>query len=76
MEPSERSNLQLISILGRNEGKDEIDSFLYTSKTHSTLGEKNLFLSMLKIAGWLVTHIYEHYTFPQSKFKKDFVIMN
>ena len=40
MEPSERSDLQLISILGRNEGKDEIDSFLYTSKTHSTLGEK------------------------------------
>ena len=27
-------------------------------------------------AGWLVTHIYEDYTFEQSKFKKYFVIMN
>lgn len=26
-------------------------------------------------AGWLVTHIYDHYTFEQSKLKKDFVIM-
>ena len=25
---------------------------------------------------WLVTHIYAHYTFEQSKFKKYFVIMN
>ena len=27
-------------------------------------------------AGWLVTYIYAHYTFEQSKFKKDFVVMN
>ena len=27
-------------------------------------------------AGWQVTYIYAHYTFEQSKFKKDFVIMN
>ena len=27
-------------------------------------------------AGWLVTHINAQYTFEQSKFKKDFVIMN
>ena len=27
-------------------------------------------------AGWLVTHIYEHFTFKQSMFKKDFVVMN
>ena len=27
-------------------------------------------------AGWLVTHIYEHFTFEQSMFKKDFVVMN
>ena len=27
-------------------------------------------------AGWLATHIYEHFTFAQSKLKKDFVVMN
>ena len=26
--------------------------------------------------GWLVTYIYAHYTFEQSKFKTDFVVMN
>ena len=31
---------------------------------------------LIKRAGWLVTKIYEHYTFEQSKFKKEFVIMN
>ena len=31
---------------------------------------------LTKRAGWLVTHIDEHYTFKQSKFKKDFVVMN
>ena len=29
---------------------------------------------LINHAGWLVTHIYEHYTFEQSKFKKDFVM--
>ena len=27
-------------------------------------------------AGWIVTKIYAHYTFEQSRFKRDFVIMN
>ena len=27
-------------------------------------------------AGWLVTIIYQHFTFEQAKFKKDFVVMN
>ena len=27
-------------------------------------------------AGWEVTKIYEHYTFKQDRFKRDFVIMN
>ena len=31
---------------------------------------------MITRAGWLVTHIYEHYTFEQLKFKTDFVVMN
>ena len=67
----------------RNEEKDKVNSFPYTSKTHSTLKEKkfiplyaeDLHFSITR-AGQLVTHMYEDYTFEQSKFKKDFLIMN
>ena len=83
MEPFERSTLQVMSILVRDEGKDKRNSFSYTSKTHSTLGEKKfipLYVEdlhfLIKREGWLVTYIYEHYTFEQSKYKKDFVVMN
>ena len=31
---------------------------------------------LIKRVGWLVTKIYQHFTFEQSKFKKDFVVMN
>ena len=31
---------------------------------------------LIKRSGWLVTYIYEHYTFEQSKFQNDFVVMN
>ena len=47
-DPYERSTLQLFSIEVRNEEKDKLNSFPYNSKTHSTLKEKNLFLSMMK----------------------------
>ena len=40
MEPHERSTLQLMSIMRRDEDKDKINSFPYTSKTHSTLKDK------------------------------------
>ena len=83
MEPYEWSTLQLMSIIQRNEDKDKINSFPYTSKTHSMLRKKTFIplyaedlCFLIKRAGWLVTHIYEHFTFEQSKFKKDFVIMN
>ena len=67
----------------RDDEKDKINTFSYHSKTHSTLKEKR-FISLyaedlhflITRAGWLVTHIYAHYIFEQSKFKKDFVIMN
>ena len=36
MEPFEWSTLQLMSIVRRNEEKDKINSFPYTSKAHST----------------------------------------
>ena len=83
MQPYERSTLQLLSIMVRDEGKEKINSFPCNSKTHSTLKEKKyvpLYAEDLHFlitrAGWLVTHIYEHFTFAQAKFKKDFVVMN
>ena len=83
MEPFERSAVQLMSVLSRCEEKDTINSFKYSSKTHSTLQNKKYiplhaeYLHFLiKRAGWLVTHIYENFTFDQSKLKKDFVVMN
>ena len=64
IEPFERSTLQLMSILVRNEEKDKINSFLYTSKTHSTMGEKKIIPLyagdlhfLIKRAGCLVTQI-------------------
>ena len=41
MEPLQRSNHELVSILVIDEEKDKINSFPYTSKTDSTLVEKN-----------------------------------
>lgn len=83
MDPYKRSTLKLMSIAVRNEEKDKINSFPYNSKTHSTLKEKKFVLLyaedlhfLITRAGWLVTHVYEHYTFEQAKFKKDFVVMN
>ena len=81
IEPYERSCLQLMNLFQRSDERDKINTFQYTSKNHSTMEEKNLFHAkhlhfLIKRAGWLVTKIYEHYTFEQSKFKKEFVIMN
>ena len=72
-----------MSILERNEEKDKINTFSYSPKTYSILEEKKFILLyaedlhfLIKRAGSLVTCIYKHYTFEQSKFKKDFVVMN
>ena len=83
MERFERSTVQLMNILVRNEEKNTINSVRYTSKTHSTLKDKKyvpLYAQHLhfldKRAGWLVTHIYKHFTFEQPKFTNEFVVMN
>ena len=81
MDPYERSTLQLLSIMVRNKEKEKINSFPYNSKTHSTLKEKKyvaLYAEDLHflITRALVTHFYEHFAFGQSKFKKNFVVMN
>ena len=76
-------NIQLMTVLNRNEEKDTISRFAYNSKTHSALEEKKripLYAEdlhfLIKRAGWLVTCIYEHFNFEQAKFKGDFVIGN
>ena len=55
----------------------------HTSKTHATLRKKifmllyaeDLYFLTIKLA-WTVTKIYEHYTYKQDTFKKNFVMMN
>ena len=83
MEPYVQSTLQLMNIVVRDEEKDKIISFPYTSKTHFTLKEKKIIPLyaedlhfLITRAGWLVTHIYERYTYEQSKFKTDFIVTN
>ena len=58
-------------------------SLSFNSKTHATLTEKifvplyaeDLYFLTTR-AGRKVTRIYEHYTFKQDTFKRDFVVMN
>ena len=83
MEPFVQSTLQLMNIVVRDEEKDKIILFPYTSKTHFTLKEKKIIPLyaedlhfLITRAGWLVTHIYERYTYEQSKFKTDFIVTN
>ena len=40
MKPFERSVLQLLSVMSRNEEKDIINSFKHNEKTHLTMKEK------------------------------------
>ena len=63
--------------------KGLLNSYKFTSKTHSTMSKK-YFIPLyaehihflIKRCDWLVTKIYAHYTFEQSKFKKELVIIN
>ena len=49
IKPYERSVLQLLSVLSRNEEKDITNIFKHNSKTHSTMKEKILLFSMQNI---------------------------
>ena len=40
-----------------------------------TIYAENLYF-LTTCAGWKVTKIYDHYTFKQTRFKRDFVVMN
>ena len=72
-----------MSVISHNEEKDLRRTYKANAKTHSTLEEKNVIPLytervhfLVKGAGWLVTKIYQHFTFEQSNFEKDFVVMN
>ena len=67
----------------KKKGKDEIASLPFNSKTYATLNKKRFvslyaedFFFLTTHAGWKVTKIYDHYMFRQSRFKRDFVVMN
>ena len=63
--------------------KGELRSLQQNSKTHATL-KKKIFVPLhaedlqflTTRMGWSITKIYEHYTFKQDTFKKEFVLMN
>ena len=62
--------------------EDTLYSLLFNSKTHATLNKKKfvpLYVEDLYFlttrAGGKVTTIYDHYTFKQDTFKKDFVVI-
>ena len=73
----------IMSRAQKKKGKKEIASLPFNSKTHATLNKKifvdlyaeNLYFLTTR-AGWKVTKIYDHYSFKQDTFKKDFVVMN
>ena len=69
--------LKLMTVLNRNKVKDTINRLVYNCKTPSALGEKKfipLYAEdlnfLIKPAGWLVTYIYEYFTFEQGKLKE------
>ena len=80
IKPYERSVLQLLYILSRNDEKDLINMFKDNAKTHSTMKQKRfipLYTEHLHFlvsrARWLVTKIYKQHTFELAPFTKEFV---
>ena len=77
IESYERSTLQLITVLNRNEERDAINRFEYNSEIHSTLEQKNFIPLhpedlhfLIKRLGLLMIFIYEHFTFEQANLKE------
>ena len=63
--------------------QDTLNSYKTTAKTHVTMDKKTAILLytehlhlLISRYGWRITKIKGPYTFEQSKFKKEFVIMN
>ena len=82
LDANERSVFQLCELYCEND-KGKPKSYKTSSKSHSTLLPKNfipVYLEELKFfiprCGWIVTKLYKHYYFEQSRFKRNFIIMN
>ena len=79
---NERSFFQLLDAMRMND-KGTMNSYKTIAKTSASMDKKiaislyaeHLHLLMAR-CGWRVSNVRAHYTFEQSKFKKDFVIMN
>ena len=82
IEPFKRSCAQIMCLAQINK-KGELRSLQQNSNTHATLKKKifmPLYAEDLQFLttrmGWSITKIYEHFTFKQDTFKKEFVVMN
>ena len=78
---NERSVYRLLELFDKN--KDKPKSYRCTAKSHATSFPKNFILLyleglrfLIKRCSWKVTKIYNHFTFEQSRFKRDFVLNN
>ena len=67
VDPFERSTLQIMSIIVRDEKEEKINRLPFNSKTHSTVKDKKIITIhaegiyfLVTRARWLVTHIYAH----------------
>ena len=81
LDANERSTYQLLESFDKNKYKPK--SYRCTAKSHTILFPKNfipLYLEDLKFlikrCSWKVTKIYMHFTFKQSRFKRDFLKNN
>ena len=82
IEAHQRSCAQIMCVLNMT-SRGTMATLQQTAKIHATLKKKifvplyaeDLYFLTTKM-GWTVTKIYEHYTFKQDTFKKDFVVMN
>ena len=71
-------------IIRRNDEKNVTRQIKASTKTHATFKEKKnipvyaegIHHFLVNRAGWLVTEIYQYFTFSQPNYKKDFMIMN
>ena len=82
LEANQRSVYQLLDLFSKT-ADDKLKLYYYTAKSHAILFPKKfiaLYLEDLKFlltrCCWKVTKIYSHYAFEQSRFKRNFVLMN
>ena len=84
LDANERSAYQLLELVDKTNDKPKLYRCTdHTTKSHATMFAKQFipfYLEDLKFlikrCSWKVTQIYSHFTFEQSRFKRDFVLNN